>query len=143
MLFPERWPFCLQWILLLVIFFCVLFSGKPSTILDKAQGALPSPGSQPGFWDVHISQCILTFMCARQFTRVIQDRETKGKSLSRARLSVAPWTVACTELLRPWAFLGKNTGVGCRFLLQGIFPTQGPNPGFPHCRQTLYRLSHP
>ena len=37
---------------------------------------------------------------------------------------------------------GKNTGVGCHFLLQGIFPTQGSNPGFLHCRQTLYNLSH-
>ena len=27
-------------------------------------------------------------------------------------------------------------------LYQGIFPTQGSNPGLPHCRQTLYRLSH-
>ena len=32
---------------------------------------------------------------------------------------------------------GKKTGVGCHFLLQGIFPTQGSNPGLPHCRQTL------
>ena len=39
-------------------------------------------------------------------------------------------------------FLGKNTGVGCHFLLQEIFPTQGLNPGLPHCRQTLYLLSH-
>ena len=30
----------------------------------------------------------------------------------------------------------------CHFLLQGIFPTQGLNPGLPHCRQMLYRLSH-
>ena len=30
--------------------------------------------------------------------------------------------------------LGKNTGVGCRALLQGIFPTQESNPGLPHCR---------
>ena len=37
---------------------------------------------------------------------------------------------------------GKNTGVGCQVLLQGIFPTQGSNPGFPHCRQILYHLSH-
>ena len=36
----------------------------------------------------------------------------------------------------------KNTGVGCHFLLQGIFPTQGSNPGLPHCRRILYRLSH-
>ena len=37
---------------------------------------------------------------------------------------------------------GKNTGVGCHALLQGIFPTQGLNPGLPHCRQIFYRLSH-
>ena len=37
---------------------------------------------------------------------------------------------------------GKNTGVGCHALLQRIFPTQGSNPGFRHCRQILYCLSH-
>ena len=37
---------------------------------------------------------------------------------------------------------GKNTGVGCHALLQGIFPTQGLNPSLPHCRQILYLLSH-
>ena len=37
---------------------------------------------------------------------------------------------------------GKNTGVGCHALLQGIFPTQGSNPGLPHCRRILYQLSH-
>ena len=37
---------------------------------------------------------------------------------------------------------GKNSGVGCHALLQGIFPTQGLNPGLPHCRQILYHLSH-
>ena len=35
----------------------------------------------------------------------------------------------------------KNTGVGCHFLLQGIFLTQGTSPGLPHFRQTLYHLS--
>ena len=33
---------------------------------------------------------------------------------------------------------GKNTGVGCHILFQGIFPTQWSNPVFPHCRQRLY-----
>ena len=47
-----------------------------------------------------------------------------------------------TRLLCLWDSPGKNTGVGCQFLLQGIFPTQGLNPGFPHCRQILYQLSH-
>ena len=37
---------------------------------------------------------------------------------------------------------GKNTGVGWHALLQGIFPTQGWNPGLPHCRWILYHLSH-
>ena len=37
---------------------------------------------------------------------------------------------------------GKNTGVGCHALLQGIFPTQGLNPGLPQCRWILYHLSH-
>ena len=36
---------------------------------------------------------------------------------------------------------GQNTGVSGYSLLQGIFPTQGPNPGLPHCGQILYQLS--
>ena len=56
------------------------------------------------------------------------------KSLSRVRLFVTPWTAA-HRLLCPWDFPGKDTGVGCHFLLQGIFPTQGSNSGLPHCRQ--------
>ena len=47
-----------------------------------------------------------------------------------------------TRLLRPWDFPGKSTGMGCHFLLQGIFLTQGSNPGLPQCRQILYHLSH-
>ena len=46
------------------------------------------------------------------------------------------------SFLCPWNFQGKSTGVGCHFLLQGIFPTQGSYLGLLHCRQTLYHLSH-
>ena len=45
-------------------------------------------------------------------------------------------------LYSPWNSLGQNSGVGSLFLLQGIFPTQGSNPGLPHCRRILYLLSH-
>ena len=45
-------------------------------------------------------------------------------------------------VLYPWDSSGKNTGVGSHSLLQGIFLTQGSNLGLPHCRQTLYHLSH-
>ena len=45
------------------------------------------------------------------------------------------------RLLCPWDSLGKNTGVGCYVLLQGIFATQGLNPcllSLLHCRRILY-----
>ena len=57
--------------------------------------------------------------------------KNKVKSLSRVQLFGTSWTIVHQ------APLGKNTGVGCYFLLQGIFPTQGFEPGLPHCRQTL------
>ena len=41
-----------------------------------------------------------------------------------------PWTVA-KSLLCPWDFPGKNTGLSCHLLLQGIFPTQELNPRSP------------
>ena len=41
--------------------------------------------------------------------------------------SVIPWTVAC-QAPHPWNFPSKNTGKGCHFLLQGIFPTPGIEP---------------
>ena len=53
-----------------------------------------------------------------------------------------PMDYSLTRFLHPWDLSGKKTGVGCHFLLQEIFLTQGLNPGLPHCRQTLYRLSH-
>ena len=42
------------------------------------------------------------------------------------------------RLLCPWNCLGKNTGVGCHFLLQGIFPTQGSNPRHIHPLKAFY-----
>ena len=75
----------------------------------------------------------------RKHMQIIRFIE-KWKCLSRVRLFVIPWTVA--HQAHPWNSPGKHTGVGCHFLLQGIFRTQGSNPGLPHCRRTLYRLSH-
>ena len=58
-------------------------------------------------------------------------REREGKEV----------TQSCPTLCDPIDC--KNTGVGCHFLLQGIFPTQGSNLGLPHCGQTLYHLRLP
>ena len=64
--------------------------------------------------------------------------ETGGGLVIKSCLTLAtPWTVA-HRLLCPWGFPRKNTGVGCHFLLQGIFPTQGSNPRLLHCRRILY-----
>ena len=46
------------------------------------------------------------------------------------------------RLNSPWNSPGQNTGVDSLSLLQGIFPTQGSNPGLPHCGQILYQLSY-
>ena len=56
--------------------------------------------------------------------------------------SLQPYGLQPARLLCPWNSLGKNTGLGSHSLLQGIFPTQGLNPGLLHCRQILYRLRH-
>ena len=45
-------------------------------------------------------------------------------------------------LLCPWDSLGRNTGVGSHSLSQGIFLTQGSNPGLLHYKQIIYGLSH-
>ena len=45
-------------------------------------------------------------------------------------------------LYSPWNSPGQNTGVGSLSLLQGVFPTQGSNPGLLHCRRILYQLRH-
>ena len=60
-----------------------------------------------------------------------ESEKWKWKSLSHVQLFGTPWNAP-----------GQNTGVRSLSLLQGIFPTQGSNPGLSHCRQILYKLSH-
>ena len=67
--------------------------------------------------------------------------ETSCISCSVLSDSAIPCTVTHQAPLS-WDSPGKNTGVGCHALLQGVFPTQGSNLGFPHGRQILYHLSH-
>jgi len=57
---------------------------------------------------------------------------------------VTPWTVARQDPLSmgPWDLPSKNTGVGCHFLLKGIFPTQGLNLHLLHWQADFLPLSH-
>ena len=82
-----------------------------------------------------ISQSLLKFMS-------IESVMLSHHLIICCPLLLLPSIFPSIRVLRPWNFSGKSTGVGCQFLLQGIFPTQGLNPGLPHCRQTLYLLSH-
>ena len=56
--------------------------------------------------------------------------------------SLRPHGLQPARLLCPWDSPGRNIGVGCHALLQGIVPTQGWKPGLLHCRQIVYHLSH-
>ena len=56
--------------------------------------------------------------------------------------NVLSYSLKRLGLHSPWNSPGQNTGVGSLSLLQGIFPSQGSNPGLLLCRQILYQLSH-
>ena len=62
--------------------------------------------------------------------------------LSCSVMSNSLWPMAPPGSSVHGGFPGKNTGVGCYALFQGMFPTQGSNPYLPHCRQILYQLSY-
>ena len=83
-----------------------------------------------GCW---FSRCFSSLRRGISVHRVIKCLEgkwkVKVKSLSCVRLSDP------MDCSLPWDFPGKSTEVGCHFLLQGIFPTQGSNPGLLHCRR--------
>ena len=91
------------------------------------QGIFPTQGSNSGILDC---RWILYHL----------SHHLKAKGLSKGSplktLTFKPGRLHC-----PWDFPGKNTGLGCHFLLQGIFPTQGSNLGLLHCRRIFYHLS--
>ena len=68
-----------------------------------------------------------------------EKKEKKVKSLSSR---VQLFATVAHQAPPSMEFSRQEYWSGCHFLLQGIFPTQGSNPGLPHCGQTLYRLSH-
>ena len=79
----------------------------------------------------HLSET-LTSAAVNMHAQVLFERvqEAHAWMLSRSIVSdsLQPRELWLTRLLCPWNFSGKNTGVGCHFLLQGIFLTQGLNP---------------
>ena len=64
-----------------------------------------------------------------------------AQSLSHVRLFATPWTVA-QKPSQSMGFFRQEYWRGLPCPPPGIFPTQGSNPGFPHCRRILYHLSN-
>ena len=86
------------------------------------------------------AQCLLADLC-------YPDSPLSLPCLPKSRITQQfppiTTTILCfPRFLCPWDSSGKNTRVGCHFLLQGIFPNQESNPGLLHCRQILYQLSY-
>ena len=71
----------------------------------------------------------------------VNDFLTKSPSVC-VSCSVMSDSLRLCGLYSPWSSPGQDTGVGSLSLLQGIFPTQGSNPGLLRCRRILYQLSH-
>ena len=88
------------------------------------------------FLDRHLVFPLLEFLSVKEIYNE-KDLFFKKKKKIVSDSFVIPWTAA-PRLLCPWDFPGKNTGVGCHFLLQRIFLTQGLNPSLLLDRQILH-----
>ena len=81
------------------------------------------------------------------FVRVFRETETLGTYCCCLVAKSCPTVLRLHDLwpirlLCPWDFPGKNTGVGCHSLLQGIFATQGSELSLPHLQANSLPLSH-
>ena len=104
--------------------------------------SVPSP-HQEGAWGLHEQ----SKFHVRDFTGFLLKPRNINLFLSpllshRWLCSTRFQSIKGPQQYSSWNSLGQNLGVGSLSLLQGIFPTQGSNPGLPHCRQILYQLSH-
>jgi len=73
---------------------------------------------------------------------ILSEVSQKKQDKCHMKVKVAQLCLTLCDPISPWNSPSQNTGVSSLSLLQGIFPTQGLNPGLPHCRQILYQLSH-
>ena len=115
-------------------------------------GSLQSVEWQRVGHDWSDSACTCAYMrgimnCLQQLSKLPLESLFEMLCLCCAQLLSCPTLCDPTDRSPPGSsvhgdFSGKNTEVGCHALFQGIFPTQGSNPGLPHCRQILYHLSH-
>ena len=102
--------------------------------LDNPVECIQSLGSQ---WVGH-NWATFTFRGSLHFVLLLQNLWSGSVVLC----SVVSNSWEPHRLYSSWDPPAQNTGVGSLSFLLGIFPTQGSNPGLPHCRQILYQLTH-
>ena len=95
-------------------------------------------------WSRGSYTCFTELSCSRNKKNIWAAVRVTLKSVSRLAVPTLhdPMAMKPARLLFPWSSPGKNTGMDCHSLLQGIFLTQGSNPGLLHCRRILYHHSH-
>ena len=98
-------------------------------------GDLPNPGTEPRSPALQADA-----LPSEPPGKPIWNTEPQ-RSAHKWKLLVMSDSLQLHGLYSPWNSLSLNAGVGSRFLLQGIFPTQRSNPDLPHCRWILYQLS--
>ena len=87
--------------------------------------------------------CVREAICDNmQYLGLEIDKEKNLEKKESVSHSIMSDSLQSHGLSSPRNSPGQNTGVGSCSLLQGIFLTQGLNPGLLHCRQILYQLSH-
>ena len=118
-------------------------AGAPEAVSDKGSGSFPETESEPKCFTVLLPH-LLTYSWRKALKlgwpwHYHPNWDSKSESES---CSVVSDCLRSHGLYSPWNSPGQNTGSGSLSLLQGIFPTQGSNPGLPHCWWILYQLSH-
>ena len=110
-----------------------------SGLTFPTQGNLPDPGMESTF---PTSLALAGNSLPLSHLGSLEVHERKRVSCSVMSNSLWLHGLQPTRLFQPCNFPGKNTSVGCHFLLQGIFLTQGLNLGLLHCSHIFYSLSH-
>ena len=124
--YPEPW--CYFSLLTLTLWVDFLLWGLNSSQNQSIDLILPGNSLLCSKVSVYVCVCMCEWVCVL----VAQSCPTL----------CGPKDCSPPELLYPWNYPGKNTGMGNPSLLQGIFLTQGSNPCLLHCRQILYCLRH-
>ena len=128
-----------RWLVTVLLFFKAL---SPLQIFLNHHSTVHSL-AVPGWCIIDVVSCLCCFMIHLNLNKktaqicflsnIIRDSESR---------SVMSDSLRPHGLFSPWNSPGQNTGLGSLSLLQGIFPTQGLNPGLLYCRWILYQQNH-